>query len=239
MTSCSIEIRRARPLLGTFVEIAAGGASRECLDRAIDRAFDAVELVHRLMSFQEPGSELSRFNRRGGPPPDSLHPWTVEVIAAAREFSQRSGGAFDASAAAPAGLDLSGIAKGFAVDRAVEVLRAHGMARGSVNAGGDLAVFGEDRIEVAVRNPADPSRLAAVVTLENQAFASSGRVLDPKTRRPAVAIEGASVRAPSCLAADALTKVVGVLGEKATPMLRRFGAAALLFRDGRMVPLEA
>jgi FAD:protein FMN transferase len=236
MNSCCAETSRARPLLGTFVEIVVSGPARASLDRAVDRAFDAVETVHRLMSFQDPASELSRFNRTGAPP---AHPWTEEVIAAAQDFRARSCGAFDASAGLAAGLDLSGIAKGFAVDRAIEVLRSNGASAGTVNAGGDLAVFGEDYVEVGVRDPADPSRLAAIVRLKNQALASSGRVRDPATGKANMAIAGASVRASSCLVADALTKVVGVLGEKAAPLLGHHGAAALLFRDGRMVPLEA
>src|SRR5579864_2733558 len=71
--------RRARPLLGTFVEISASGCDGVRLDAAIDRAFEAVATVHRLMSFQEPGSELSRLNR--GEPSAGFHPWTKEVLA--------------------------------------------------------------------------------------------------------------------------------------------------------------
>ena len=136
-------------------------------------------------------------------------------------------------------IDLGGIAKGYAVDRAVEVLRRCGIGEGVVNAGGDLAVFGEETIPIAVRDPCDPSRLAAVVLLRDQALASSGRTIDPRTRRPVEAIAGASVQAPSCMMADALTKVVGVAGEAALPVLRHYGASATLFRAGRAVRLAA
>ncbi len=249
MTSCCVEafpragacaeVRRARPLLGTFVEIVAfaggrGAVGRAAVDSAIDKAFDAIATVHRLMSFQERESELSRYNRgqRCG-----LHPWTEDVLAVAANLRRRSAGAFDAGCGG-LGTDLSGIAKGFAVDRAVDVLKSAGMSRGIVNAGGDLAVFGDEAVEVGVRDPADRARLAAMVALSDEAFASSGRMLDPATRRPATTCDGASVRAPSCMIADALTKVVGVAGETARPLLRELGASALLFRDGRMVTLE-
>ncbi len=233
MTSCCVEVRRARPLLGTLVEIAAWGDDCAALDAAVDQAFDAVAAVHRLMSFQEPDSELSRHNR--GTPAGALHPWTQQVLAAAADLHARSGGAFDASCGGD-GIDLSGIAKGFAVDRAVDTLKAAGVARGIVNAGGDLAVFGDHEVPVGVRDPAAPGRLAALVRLGNAAFASSARPFDPTTRRP-TACTGASVRAPTCQLADALTKVVGVMGEAAVPLLRETGAVALLFRDGRMVAL--
>lgn len=234
MTSCCVDVRRARPLLGTLVEITAWGADRAALDTAVDQSFDAVAAVHRLMSFQEPDSELSRHNR--GAAASELHPWTRQVLAAASDLRSRSAGAFDAACGGD-GIDLSGIAKGFAVDRAIDALKSAGVARGVVNAGGDLAVFGDHEVSVGVRDPAEPGRLAAIVRLGDTAFASSGRPLDPTTRRPAGACTGASVRAPSCLAADALTKVVGVSGEAAVPLLREFGAVALLFREGRMVAL--
>lgn len=234
MTSCCAEVRRAQPLLGTLVEITAWGSDRASLDAAVDRGFDAVATVHRLMSFQEPDSELNRHNR--GAAASGLHRWTQQVLAAAADLRIRSGGAFDA-ACGGSGIDLSGIAKGFAVDRAIDTLKAAGIARGIVNAGGDLAVFGDHEVPVGVRDPTEPGRLAAIVRLGNTAFASSARPLDPATRKPASTCTGASVRAPSCLIADALTKVVGVSGEAAVPLLREMGAAALLFRDGRMVAL--
>ena len=234
MTSCCVEVRRARPLLGTLVEIMAWGADHAALDAAVDRGFDAVATVHRLMSFQEPDSELSRHNR--GAAASGLHPWTQQVLAAAADLGARSDGAFDA-ACVGGGIDLSGIAKGFAVDRAVDALKSAGVARGIVNAGGDLAVFGDHEVPVGVRDPAEPRRLAAIVRLGNTAFASSAQPLDPATRRPVPGCAGASVRATSCMIADALTKVVGVSGEVAVPLLREMGAVALLFRDGRMVTL--
>ena len=239
MTSCSNSVRRARPLLGTYVEIEARGLGRRRLDAAVDRAFEAIATVHRLMSFQDPLSELSRLNRDGPSGATAAHPWTIEVLAAAADLKARSGGAFNAAAGCDGGIDLSGIAKGFAVDRAVEALRSAGVTRGVVNAGGDLVAFGDADVEVGVRDPAAPSRLAAIVMLRDAAFASSGRAIDPRTRRPVPANDGASVRASSCAIADALTKVVGVSGEAALPLLRHYGAAGLLFRNGSMVLLEA
>jgi thiamine biosynthesis lipoprotein len=235
MTSCSASRRRARPLLGTFVEIAVSGHDDARLDAAVDAAFDAVATVHRLMSFQEPESELSRLNRRAQNA--DFHPWTRKVLAAAAELKACSDGTFDPRRAG--GIDLGGIAKGFAVDRAVEILKAAGVECGVVNAGGDLLVFGNEERQIGVRDPADPARLLALVTLNNQAFASSGRAVDPATGNPVRGNDGASVRAPSCMIADALTKVVGVAEERALPLLRRFAADALLFRGGRMVVLEA
>jgi FAD:protein FMN transferase len=71
-------------------------------------------------------------------------------------------------------LDLGGIAKGFAVDRAVEVLKHNRVIAGIVNAGGDLRVFGSASQLVHLRHPAQPKRAAGVVRLRERAIATSG-----------------------------------------------------------------
>src|SRR5712692_9759091 len=87
--------RRARPLLGTFVEITAAAASRSDLDDAIDGAFEAVTEVHRLMSPHEPQSDVSRLNREASAHAVSVHPWTYDVLRLAIELHEASGGVFD------------------------------------------------------------------------------------------------------------------------------------------------
>ncbi|WP_197712801.1 FAD:protein FMN transferase [Polynucleobacter necessarius] len=57
----------------------------------------------------------------------------------------------------PLCLDLGGIAKGYAVDKAVEVLLANDIPFGSVNAGGDMRLFGDEAQDIQVRNPSKPS----------------------------------------------------------------------------------
>jgi thiamine biosynthesis lipoprotein len=139
-------------------------------------------------------------------------------------------------------IDLGGIAKGFAVDRAVDVLREHGMPQGLVNAGGDLAAFGAQPESVFIRHPLDPDRLICQVQIANEALASSGgrldlfesssgarqAIIDPRSQEPPRAIAGASVRAPSCLMADALTKVVMIQGDDSAALLNHYHASAFV-----------
>ena len=255
MRPASASARRARPLLGTFVEVSADGASPAAVHRAIDAAFHAVARIHRLMSVHDATSDLSRLNRAEPGRATTLHPWTRAVLRAALELHTASGGLFDvtAGAAPPRGgggpgfqllargrarrtgpgviIDLGGIAKGFAVDRAVRILRSQGATRGLVNAGGDLVAFGAPGALVAIRDPRRPGRALARVVVENAALASSGggaaAIVDPRPTAPRPEILGATVTAPSCLLADALTKVVMIAGESAGPLLARYGAAAL------------
>jgi len=247
-------IRRARPLLGTLVDIRTPAEPA-----AVTHAFEAVAQVHALMSFQDPASELSRLNREAWREPVPVHPWTWRVIGAARWLHAHSGGAFDCTVCDDDGgarmdavellagrrvrfarrlrLDLSGIAKGFAVDRALDRLRS--AARGAVNAGGDLRVFGPDAEPVAVRDPDQPHAMRPLGTLSNGAFATSApyyseheghwSVRDPQHGGSPRRYRSVSVLAPTCLRADALTKVVWVRGvEAAQPLLARLRAEAIV-----------
>jgi FAD:protein FMN transferase len=282
MAIASDSIRRARPLLGTFVEIEVAGAANSNMNAAIDAAFDAIALVHRLMSFHEPESDISRLNREAGIRPTRVHAWTFQVLEASIEMHRRSNGVFDVAVAPalqamgllpspngdptiapgmrftdaiellsenmvrlrPAGvaIDLGGIAKGFAVDLAVDALRGVDGSSGLVNAGGDLRAFGQKPQSVYVRDPRDPSRSIGCIEVAEEALASSARrfdlmdggqpgisaVIDPSTLRPAALIDGVTVRASSCMIADALTKIVMISGTGAAALLEQYEASALL-----------
>src|SRR5205085_8224237 len=99
MAIASDKVRRARPLLGTFVEIEAAGAAKSKMDAAIDAAFEAVAQVHRLMSFHEDDSDVSRLNREAWVRPIKVHAWTFGVLQAAVELHRRSEGLFDVAVA--------------------------------------------------------------------------------------------------------------------------------------------
>jgi thiamine biosynthesis lipoprotein len=361
MEAAPISIRRARPLLGTFVEIAVAGQTFDAAEAAVEAAFSAVATAHRLMSFHEADSDVSRLNRNAASGAVRVHDWTYRVLEAAGDLHRRSGGVFDvavAPALARLGLlpsvpalsspsdscvivresgrssnprqlignaslgvtgcpaftrsrpwptsaavkraksetsdfagddtknqmnrqnrrtrgtrdtiqllpenrvrfadpsvkiDLGGIAKGFAVDRAVEVLRSHGIAEGLVNAGGDLRVFGPRCCAVDIRDPRQPDRALYSIALRDAALASSaGRfdpvcsphaldcaVIDPLTAMPVRSIIGATACAPSCLIADALTKVVMNAGEGAAAILEHYSANALFVSARGQVHITA
>jgi FAD:protein FMN transferase len=69
-------IRRARPLLGTFVEIAISGTGRAAMEEAVEAAFATVAEVHRLMSFQDPASDVALLNRKAAERAIVVHPLT-------------------------------------------------------------------------------------------------------------------------------------------------------------------
>jgi thiamine biosynthesis lipoprotein len=250
------QIRRARPLLGTVVEIGvAAEAGPDSLHAAIDAAFAAVAQVHALMSYHDPRSELSRLNRDAVSATQKVHPHTYRVLTAALRVAASSEGAFDPVVAhrleswgylprsearvdssatwrdvelsdgenvrflRPMRLDLGGIAKGYAVDLAIDVLRSAGIENCIVNAGGDLRTTGFAQ-QVLLRHPTAPSRIAHRVTLQDEALATSAAyysgstvrgkavsaLLDARGGEPYLGGESFSVIAAECMVADALTK---------------------------------
>ena len=134
----------------------------------------------------------------------------------------------------PACIDLGGIAKGFAVDRAVDALRAAGCERGLVNAGGDLRCFGPGPWPVSVVAPL--SRLpVADIGLENGALATSagvprgdGNLGFEHLGGPGGRWTSVSVLARTACDADALTKIVWAEGLGSATVLTEVDATALL-----------
>jgi len=129
-------------------------------------------------------------------------------------------------------LDLGGIAKGYAADEALRVIRSHGISRVLINAGGDV-VLGDAppnkngwKIGIAALEPeAAPSRF---LTLTNCSVATSGdtwqyveidgrrysHILDPHTGLGLTTRSSVTIVAPTGMQADSLASAVSVLGPK-------------------------
>ena len=140
--------------------------------------------------------------------------------------------------ARPLLVDFGGIAKGYAVDAALAVLRDAGMASARVNAGGDLARFGGSAEPVRVRHPAQPTLSLHLADLRNgavatsagyyQAEAAASPLRHPHTGGELCRTLSVSVLAPTCLIADALTKIVAADPQRAPTLLGRQDAQAIL-----------
>ncbi|MFH1540465.1 MAG: FAD:protein FMN transferase [Elusimicrobiota bacterium] len=71
-------------------------------------------------------------------------------------------------------IDLGAIAKGYAVDRAVEVLKKNGIKTGMINAGGDIKCFGDKVWKIALQNPRDKNDFITILKIKNKAVTTSG-----------------------------------------------------------------
>jgi thiamine biosynthesis lipoprotein len=276
-------MQACRPLLGTYVEIRIGHSRPDAEAAALDRAYQAIMLVQSLMSLREASSDLAHLNRAAHLEPQSIHPWTYQVLERAVDIYRASDGLFDCNVArrladwgllpatvvAPTidhqqtsasmadlvfhqdgrvgarrrlSLDLGGIAKGFAVDKAAEALMSEGVQWGVVNAGGDLRVLGDVEEAIHVRDPRNPAQLHFLGSLRDGAVATSGSyfskelaslpnvsaLVNPRSGLPLVSDHSYSVIAPDCMTADALTKVLALSGNDAHPCFAQFEAHALI-----------
>ena len=129
-------------------------------------------------------------------------------------------------------LDPGGIGKGYAVDRAVEILRNYGIERALVSSGtSSIYALGAPPGEAAgwrltVRGPASPEAKAATVVLRDEALSTSGsyekffevggkrygHILDPRTGRPAGGVSAVSVIAPRTIDTEAWATALFVNG---------------------------
>lgn len=144
-------------------------------------------------------------------------------------------------------LDLGAIAKGYAVDRAAEALRRHGIAKAVVEAGGDLYALGTaadgEPWQIGIRDPNDLRALAGTLSVSDAAIATSGtymrffrwrgrryhHLIDPRSAEPRrTQVQSLTMRAESCMHADvAATALFGMEAHHAATVLRRMlpGAA--------------
>ncbi|GIW71723.1 MAG: hypothetical protein KatS3mg102_1265 [Planctomycetota bacterium] len=243
-------VRRARWRMGTWLEIACWAEPARAR-LAMAAAFAEVARLEAALSHWRPDSELSALNRSAGQQrPLLLSPDTYTCLELAVAVARTSGGAFDPTLV-PGGwqqleleprrraarlgrpeleLDLGGIGKGYALDRAAAVLQACGVRRAVLDFGGQLLVMGPPPGPlgwlVAVRDPRAPAdRVLGVWWLAGGSVASSGsyergaHIVDPRRGQPARGVETASVWASSAALADALATAAVVAGPEGCPAL--------------------
>lgn len=259
--------------MGTLFRIVLYAEDEAAARRASDAAFQRIAELDARLSDYRPDSELNRLSRAAGRGPVPVSADLFEVLSAAKAFSERTDGAFDAAAGAitrlwrrarrqgelpdevelaeavsvsgsrfmhldaatrtvrldrPLRLDLGGVGKGFAADRALERLRAEGVTRALVAAGGDIAVGdpppGAHGWDVAIAGrPDDPP-----LVLSHAAVSTSGdleqwlevdgvrysHIVDPRTGRALTTRRLASAIAPDATTSDMLATAASVMSDE-------------------------
>ncbi len=149
-------------------------------------------------------------------------------------------------------IGFGAIGKGYAANRAVFVLKEHGVTGGVVNAGGDLVIFGTQENgrpwRIGIANPLDRDKTFAWLDTTEQAVVTSGNyenyievdgrrlshILDPRTGWPVEELRSVTIVCPDGELADALATGVSVLGvEKGLALVDRLnGVEAMLVDAG-------
>jgi thiamine biosynthesis lipoprotein len=156
-------------------------------------------------------------------------------------------------------LDLGAIAKGFAVDRAAEVIAAQGVKNAIIDVGGELRLLGQKPGDppapwrAGIRHPRDGGRMLETLELSGQAVATSGdyenffvyrgrryeHIIDPRSGLPLAggAASVTVIHPQSCLAADAMATTLCVLGPDQAGEFMRRQAWGLFSRGVRAIVL--
>lgn len=152
-------------------------------------------------------------------------------------------------------LDLGGIAKGYTVDRGIDILKSFGIRHARLSAGGDLRLLGDKRGKpwiVGIRDPRSESRNAMVLPLTNVAVSTSGdyerfffddnnervhHILSPATGKPAKGVQSVTILGDDSITTDGLSTAVFVLGAaKGLGMVNRLkGIDAVIIDEQRQV----
>ena len=129
-------------------------------------------------------------------------------------------------------IGFGGIGKGYAADKAKELLKSKGVLGGIINASGDLTTWGKqsngDSWQVGIKNPLNKNKVFALFPIENRAVVTSGNyekyimingkrythIINPKTGYPSQGIMSVSVFAPKAELADALATSIFVMGKE-------------------------
>jgi FAD:protein FMN transferase len=191
-------------------------------DDTIEATWNELRRADTIFSTYKEDSEISRLNR-GELALEDAHPDVREVLARCEELRVITAGYFDAGRVLEQGIDPSGLVKGWAVDRAGELLDAAGARNYSLNAGGDIRLRGaplpEPRWRIGIQHPRVRDKIAAVVEGNDLGVATSGayargeHVVDPHTGRAPAGVLSVTIVGPELATADAYATAAFAMGE--------------------------
>ncbi|MER6525628.1 FAD:protein FMN transferase [Streptomyces sp. NPDC001508] len=206
-------MRRVEHVMGFPVSLRIDDV--DVAEEAVGAVFAWLREVDERFSPFKADSEVSRHGR------DELarHELSadlVEVLDLCEHYRLATGGAFDVRLPGR-GFDPCAVVKGWSVQRAAESLRAAGVRRFCLNAGGDVVASGGPW-RAGVRHPEHADRLCAVLELTDTAVATSARyergdhIIDGRTGRPATGLLSMTVVAATLTEADSVATAAFAMG---------------------------
>jgi len=216
-------------------------------------------------------SKINRLSKVGKGIVFSVHPWTYEVLLIAKKVCDETGGLFDCGIGqyAPSfrgqshqqggirsidllhkhqirlnqsvNIDLGGIAKGYAVDRGIEILKNFEIKNAMINAGGDLRIIGDIQQPIYLKESINADAYIYMGKLQDGALATTstrfGRfkkkggmsyLIHPKTGKCIEDDFSYSIVASTCVVADCLTKALAIEKNIHAPYFETFGAIPII-----------
>ena len=141
----------------------------------------------------------------------------------------------------PIRIDLGGIAKGYAVDRGIEILKSFGIENAVINAGGDLRVIGNKTQPIYLKEKEFGNTYIFLGNLKDGAIATTSSrfgkfnkrngistLINPKTGECVEDELSYSIVAPTCVVADGLTKALAIEKNIHASYFKKFGAIPII-----------
>jgi thiamine biosynthesis lipoprotein len=274
-------IERTFASMGTELQLTAWTADEPAADAAFQAVFQEMDRLENLLSNWRETSEIQQLNAAAGKHPVRVGNELREVLQAAHQVSDWTGGKFDVTWGVLSDLwkfdyqnkddsipdpkevlrrlklidyrdvvvddqagtafikregmvvNLGGIGKGYAVDRAREILKSRGFHDYMIQFGGDMYVAGrsgDHPWRLGIQDPRGPAnKIFAQMDLTDSTFSTSGdyarsfvrngrryhHIIDPATGEPAAGCRSVTLLTGSATVSDALSKGVFILGPEA------------------------
>lgn len=233
-----VTYERQAQVMGTTVHIKAHFRSAPLL---VGQALSEMRRIEKLFSKFDKNSEISRINRGEK---IELSQETRECLNLAKKVKQLSKGAFDITLGKGRQIDLGGIGKGYAVEKARKLLLKKGVKSAIINLHSSIAVMG-DGWRVGILDPRTQNTgktLGTVILNDGDALSTSaqyeqpGHLVDPRTGKPADKCLSVTIIAKDAGLADALSTAIFVLGPaEGLQLLKSAGGKGVIVdRKGRI-----
>lgn len=251
--------------MDTFVEISYYTSDAGEMSNAIEEAFIEIERVEGIFSKFNNESEISKINRLAGTEGINISPEVFGLIERAINYSRLTNGSFDITVEplkkgryekifldknrssihfleGDIKIDLGGIAKGYAVDKAKEILSSRGVSNALINIGGNIYALGnsprKESWKIGIQNPGNKKGITYKLDLKDRAIATSGsyergsHIIDPASGKATEGVASVTVIARSAEEADALSTAVFVMGkERGLELIKSLEDAEVLIID--------
>lgn len=242
-TATAVPQRHVEHCMGTVfsIDVRPPGVAAE----AVREVVEWLHGVDAAFSTYRADSEISRL-QRGELTLAACAPEVRDVLARCDELSDETDGFFDARYAGA--LDPSGYVKGWAIERAGDLLEAAGSVNHCINGGGDVQCLGNAAPgrpwRVGVTDPLRPGRLLGTATGNRLAVATSGtaergtHLVDPHSGHRPTTFASITVIGTRLADVDAYATAAFAMGERAADWLRARSLHALLVdRAGGVIRL--
>ncbi|MDO8462484.1 MAG: FAD:protein FMN transferase [Deltaproteobacteria bacterium] len=257
------------------IKIVAESSQKDQVYQAMEEAFDEERRLEKQLSEFQPESELNRLHRQAGKGATSVGADLIRLLLLSQKVSELTQGAFDITFASKdrstsyrdieidsaenkvtlkkkrTWLGVSGIAKGYIIDRMIDVLHRRNFPNALVNGGGDLRATGVDlqgAWKIGIQDPGAPrGEKVCNLRLSNLAVSTSGayergpHIVNPKTKEPVHYWRSVSVFAEEAGFADGLATGGFVMGPAAITTLSQIQGigAVLIDSQGKVTTLGA